>query len=62
MIDVLLMNPLAVPITMVRNGIDGRPIGLGAGEVTYSVLFCLLSFVLGTMIFKKYEADVVKKI
>lgn len=62
MIDVLLMNPLAVPITMVRNGIDGRPIGLGTGEVTYSVAFCLLSFFLGAMIFKKFEADVVKKI
>lgn len=61
-LDVLLLNPLAVPITMVRNGIDGRALGLQAGHVTYSVAFCLVSFVVGTMVFKRYEAGVVKKI
>ena len=62
LMGVLLFNPIAVPITMVRNGIDGRPIGVHAGWVVYSVVLCLGSLVLGAMIFKRWEAGVVKKV
>ena len=60
--DYLMLNPVAVPITMVRKGFDGEPLGLAPGWVLYSVAFCVLSFLIGTMIFKRFEADVVKKI
>jgi lipopolysaccharide transport system permease protein len=60
--DYLALNPLAVPITMVRNGIDGRPLPVGGGMVAYSVIFCVGSFLIGSMIFKRFEATVVKKI
>jgi ABC-type polysaccharide/polyol phosphate export permease len=58
----LLLNPLAVPITMVRNGIDGRGLGVGTGHVVYSVVSCVLVFLLGSMVFKRFEATVVKKL
>jgi ABC-type polysaccharide/polyol phosphate export permease len=58
----MFLNPITVPITMVRNGIDGRELGIDLIYVTYSVAFCILSFLLGTMVFKRFEADVVKKI
>jgi lipopolysaccharide transport system permease protein len=58
----LLLNPMAVPITMVRSGIDGTPLGIDGGHVLYSVAFCVLSFLLGSMIFKRFEAGVVKKL
>ena len=62
-LDYLLLNPMAVPITMVRNGIDGHGlVGIRPGYVIYSITFCLLSFLLGAMIFKRFEATVVKKL
>ncbi len=60
--DILLMNPLAVAITMVRNGIDGRPLGVEPFWVAYSVTACLASLLIGSMVFKRFEAGVVKKI
>ena len=62
-LDALLLNPIAVPITMVRDGIDGHGLaGVPSGYVIYSVAFCVLSFVVGAMIFKRFEATVVKKL
>lgn len=61
-LDYLLLNPMVVPITMVRNGIDGNGLGIDMVYVVYSVVFCLLSFLLGSMVFKRYEAEVVKKV
>jgi len=58
----LLLNPVAVPITMVRSGIEGKGLGISAGFVTYSVCACILSFLFGAMIFKRFEARVVKKL
>jgi len=61
-IDTLLLNPVAVPITMVRNGIIGLPLGVEPRHVIYSVAFSVGSFLVGTMVFKRYEATAVKKI
>jgi lipopolysaccharide transport system permease protein len=61
-LDYLLLNPMAVPITMVRNGIDGKGIGVDSGYVIYSVAWCVAAFLIGSMIFKRFEATVVKKL
>lgn len=62
-LEYLLLNPIAVPITMVRNGVAGKGlVGISDGYVLYSIAFCVLSFLLGTMVFKKFEATVVKKL
>lgn len=61
-LDYLLLNPIAVPISMVRNGITGQPLHISAGHVAYSVGFCLLSFFVGVAVFKRFEATVVKKL
>ena len=58
----LMVNPMVVPITMIRNGIDGRSLGIESLYVTYSILFCTISLLLGCMVFKYYEAGVVKKL
>jgi ABC-type polysaccharide/polyol phosphate export permease len=57
-----MYNPMTVPITLVRNGIDGRPLGIAAFPVFCSVAFAVVAFLAGAMIFKRYEADVVKKL
>jgi ABC-type polysaccharide/polyol phosphate export permease len=58
----ILINPMVVPITMIRNGIDGKSLGIESLYVTYSILFCTISLLLGCMVFKYYEARVVKKL
>jgi ABC-type polysaccharide/polyol phosphate export permease len=62
LVEVILINPLAVPITMVRNGIDGRPLGVEPAWVAYSVGACVLALLGGAMVFKRCEAGVVKQI
>jgi ABC-type polysaccharide/polyol phosphate export permease len=61
-LQLLLLNPLAVPITMVRNGVAGKALGISDGYVIYSVAFCVLSLLIGSMVFKKFEGTVVKKL
>jgi lipopolysaccharide transport system permease protein len=61
-LEYLLLNPMAVPITMVRNGILGQPIGIEPIYVLYSVAVCLVCFLFGSMIFKRFEAIVVKEL
>ncbi len=58
----LLLNPVAVPITMVRNGLTGRPITVHWGYIIWSVVCSALTLLVGAMIFQRYEARVVKKL
>ena len=60
MIEYLMLNPMVVPISMIRSGFDGTELGIDSFYIIYSVVFCLTSLVLGSMIFKHYEATVVK--
>ena len=57
-----LLNPVVVPITMVRNGLTGEEFGIELIWVMYSVSFSILSFIIGSMFFKKMEPVVIKKI
>ena len=59
-LNYLMLNPMVVPITMIRNGIDGSPLGIELNYIVYSVVFCVSSLLLGAMIFKRYEAETVK--
>jgi lipopolysaccharide transport system permease protein len=61
-LDFIMLNPLSVPITMIRNGLSGMPLHLSAWHVAYSCVVCFAWLVIGTMIFKRYEAQVVKKL
>jgi len=58
----ILINPVSVPITMVRNGIDGSHLGIPTHWVVYSMAVCTAMFVFGVCIFQRYEAGVVKSL
>ena len=60
--EVVLLNPMSVPISMVRSGIDGSSLDIPSGYVVYSIAVCLAVFLLGTMVFQRYESRVVKKL
>ena len=59
-----LLNPTVVPITMIRNGLTGEefPDEIKLIWILYSVFFSILSFILGSMLFKKMEPVVIKKL
>jgi ABC-2 type transport system permease protein len=62
MLEYLVLNPVFVPIEMLRSGIVGHSLHVSTSVVIYSVVFCALSLVIGAMVFKRYEAIVVKKL
>ena len=55
-----LWNPMATPITMVRHGLMGKSIDLPMQYVYASMISILLFWIIGTMIFNKYERGAVK--
>jgi len=55
-----LWNPMVVPITMVRHGLEGKVIDLPLEIIASSVITALMLYILGTIIFSKYERGAVK--
>lgn len=58
--EAVLWNPMVVPITMVRHGLEGQSIGLPSWIIASSALFTILFYLVGTMIFARYEREAVK--
>lgn len=63
-LDYLMYNPLLVIISMVRSGIECKPLDprIGAGDIAYAVAVCVVCFVVGTTVFKRFEPEAVKHI
>lgn len=59
-VDIVMLNPMVIPITLVRHGIDGTPISFDPVHLIYAIGFSILSLLLGSAIFKRCEARVVK--
>jgi ABC-type polysaccharide/polyol phosphate export permease len=55
-------NPMTLPITMVRDGVAGNAPPLGVLPVVTAVAVPVLVFFAGAAIFKRYEAQVIKKL
>lgn len=58
----VMLNPVVVPITMIRNGLSGQDFNIELMWIAYSVSFSIFSFLIGSMFFKKMEPAVVKKL
>ncbi|MCX5746477.1 MAG: ABC transporter permease [Proteobacteria bacterium] len=59
---IMLLNPLTVPMEMVKQGVLGAPIGASFGYIAYSCAFCVGSLWLGLSVFRRMEGIVVKKL
>jgi len=59
-LDLMMLNPMVVPLTMVRHGIDGTPMNIAGHHMAYSILVCISALLLGMAAFKKCESKVVK--
>lgn len=58
--EAALWNPMVVPITMVRHGLEGKTVELPDGIVMASILCSIALYLIGTMVFSRYERGAVK--
>jgi ABC-type polysaccharide/polyol phosphate export permease len=58
--EAALWNPMVVPITMVRHGLEGKAVELPDGIVMASILVSITLYLIGTMVFSRYERGAVK--
>ena len=58
--EAALWIPMVLPITMVRHGLEGKSVDLPPEVILSSVVATLLVYLVGTMVFSKYERRAVK--
>ena len=58
--EAALWNPMVVPITMVRHGLEGKTVELPYGIVAASIVASILFYLIGSIVFSKYERGAVK--
>jgi lipopolysaccharide transport system permease protein len=58
--EVVLFNPMVVPLTMARHGIAGESLGLPWIGVFGSLGFGIFMWIIGSYVFNRYEAGAVK--
>jgi len=58
--EMVLYNPMVVPLTMARHGIAGESLGIPLIGLIGSLGFGVVMWILGSYIFNKYEAEAVK--
>jgi len=58
--EMVLYNPMVVPLTMARHGIAGESIGIPLAGILGSIGFGIVMWVLGSYVFNRFEAGAVK--
>lgn len=58
--EMVLYNPMVVPLTMARHGIAGENIGIPLAGILGSIGFGIAMWILGSYVFHRYEAEAVK--
>ena len=50
-----LWNPMVVPITMVRHGLEGKIVDLPSYIIASSIFTAFAMYLIGSIIFSKYD-------
>lgn len=58
--EAALWNPMVVPITMVRHGLEGKSVELPYDIIAASIIISIILYLIGSMVFSKYERGAVK--
>jgi ABC-type polysaccharide/polyol phosphate export permease len=58
--EMVLLNPMATPLTLVRDGVSGNAPSIDLIWIAYSCGFIILSWVVGAYFFEKNQAEAVK--
>ena len=58
----VFLNPMVVPLEMMRCGVDGSNLGISQSWIIYSVSFAFVSLLIGIIVFMRTESKAVKYI
>ena len=58
--ELTLLNPMAVPLTLVRDGVSGTAPSIELAWIGYSFAFLLVSWIIGAYVFERNQAEAVK--
>jgi ABC-type polysaccharide/polyol phosphate export permease len=58
--ELTLFNPMAVPLTLIRDGVSGNAPSIDLIWIAYSCGFIILSWIIGAYFFEKNQAEAVK--
>ena len=58
--EIVLWNPMVAPITMARHGLMGKWPDMPVNSIIYSISFAIGLWILGSMVFHRYEREAVK--
>jgi lipopolysaccharide transport system permease protein len=58
--DMVLWNPMVAPITMARHGLVGKWPDMPLESIVYSIGMAILFWIVGCIIFQRYEREAVK--
>jgi len=58
--EMVLFNPMATPLTLVRDGVSGNAPSIDLIWIAYSCGFIILSWIVGAYFFEKNQAEAVK--
>lgn len=58
--EAALWNPMVLPITMVRHGLEGKLVDLPSPIIFSSIVVAIIVYLVGTIVFSKYERGAVK--
>ena len=58
--EMVLYNPVVVPLTMARHGVAGESLGIPLAGIVGSLGFGIVMWILGSYVFNRYEAGAVK--
>ena len=58
----VFLNPMVVPLEMMRCGLDGSNLGISQSWIIYSVAFAFTSLLFGVIVFMRTESKAVKYI
>ena len=61
-IDIVMLNPVVVPLTMMRHAIQGTTPEFETLHLIYAILFPLFAYVTGAIVFTKTARSVVKRL
>tara|TARA_Y100000589_G_scaffold116598_1_gene110521 strand:+ start:1894 stop:2742 length:849 start_codon:yes stop_codon:yes gene_type:complete len=59
-VDLIMLNPMVIPLTLARYGLDGGALNFELWHLLYCVIFSFTVFFFGLTLFKRWEARVIK--
>ena len=58
--EAAMLNPMLTPITLARHGLEGKATTLPYEVVIFSILFGFIMWIIGSILFEKFERQAVK--